>query len=121
MKNKTEKDKLLRLAEILYARLGQIDELVEMIGDSMIPTFKPGSLVALKALPNPELLYWSEYYYIIDSTGQGLVRRVYASEIQNCITLVADHPDQSKYPAISISKNKIKTIFKVKAEIVKHQ
>jgi hypothetical protein len=120
MKNKIAKDKLLQLAELLYAHLGQIDQLVEITGDSMIPVFKPGSLVALKTLLNPELLYWSEYYYIIDSNGQGLVRRVYASEIQNCITLVSDHPDQGKYPAISISWNQIKAIFKVRAEIVKH-
>jgi hypothetical protein len=120
MKNKPEKDKLLRLSELLYDRIGPIDELVEMVGDSMMPTFKPGSLVALKALPNPELLYWSEYYYIIDDNDQSLVRRVYASEIQNCIKLVSDHPDQGTYPPIFISWNQVKAIYKVKAEIVKH-
>ncbi len=120
MKNKPEKDKLLLIAEMLYSHLGQIDQLVEISGDCMCPTFKHGSLVALKTLPNPELLYWSEYYYIIDSNGQGLVRRVYASEIQNCIKLVSDHSDQGKYPAISISWNQINAIYKVRAEIVKH-
>ena len=120
MKNKIEKNKLLQLAELLYAHLGHIDRLVEITGDCMIPAFKPGSLVALKTLPNPELLYWSEYYYIIDKNGQGLVRRVYASKIQKCITLVADHPDQDKHPPISISWNQVKSIYKVKAEIVKH-
>lgn len=120
MKNKSEKGKLLQLAELLYAHLGQIDQLVEITGDSMIPAFKPGSLVALKTLPNPELLYWSEYYYIIDNNGQGLVRRVYASEIQNCIKLVSDHPDQDKFPPMAISWNEITAIYKVRAGIVKH-
>ena len=120
MKNKPEKDKLLQLAELLYGHLGQIDQLVEITGDCMFPTFKAGSLVVLKTLLNPERLYRAEYYYIIDSNGQGIVRRVYASEIQNCIKLVSDYPDQSKYPPISISWSQIKAIYKVKAEIVKH-
>jgi len=120
MKNKPEKNKLLKLAELLYQKLGPIDQLVEITGESMSPTFRHGSLVALCALPNPELLYWSQHYYILDTNGQGLVRRVYASDIQNCIQLVSDHPDQNKYPAFSISWNQIKAIFKVKAEIVKH-
>lgn len=120
MKSKPNKNKLLQLAELLYSHLGKIDQLAEVTGDSMIPSFKPGSLVALTFLYNPELLHWSEYYYIIDTNGQTLIRRVYPSEIQNCILLVSDHPDQNKHPPFSISKNQIRNIFKVRAEIVKH-
>lgn len=120
MKNKLNKNKLLRLAELLYEHLGHFDQLVEVTSDSMVPTFKPGSLIVLTNLPNPDLLHWSQYYYIVDSNGQGMLRRVYASKIQNCISLVSDHPDEGKYPAISISRSQIKAIFKVRGEIVKH-
>ena len=120
MKNKPDKNRLLQLATLLYTHLGQVDKLVEITGESMAPTFRSGSLAVLSAMPNPELLNWSEYYYIIDTNGQGRVRRVYASEIQNCIKLVADHPDQDKYPPVAMNWNQIKAIFKVRAEIVKH-
>jgi len=120
MKNKPEKNKLLQLAELLYQELGPIDQLVEITGESMSPTFNHGSLVALCDLQNPELLYWSQYYYVLDANGQGLVRRVYASDIQNCIKLVSDHPDQIVHPPMSISWSQIKSISKVKAEIVKY-
>ena len=120
MKYKPNKNELLRLAELLYDRIGPIDDMIEIIGDSMIPTFKPGSLAMISKMPYPDILMWSEYYYIVDTNGQGRVRRVYESNIQNCIKLVTDHPDQDKYPPISIGWNAIKAIYIVRAGIVKH-
>jgi len=120
MMKKPEKGELLRLAELLYDRMGPIDDMIEIIGDSMAPTFNPGSLAMISNMPYPDILMWSEYYYIIDTNGQGRVRRVYESKIQNCIKLVSDHPDQDKYPPMAISWNLIKAIYTVRAGIVKH-
>lgn len=119
LNDKPDQDKLLHIAELLYSHVGPIDQLIEITDESMIPTFKPRSLAALNNMLYPDLLVWSEYYYIIDSNDLGLVRRVYASDKPNYIKLVSDHPDQFIYPPIEIYRNQIKAIYKVRAAIVK--
>ena len=109
-----------QILQKLLALLGPADSLVEVWGDSMYPTFKHGSLAVISSLQNPQILNWAEYYYIVDKNGIGNIRRVYASEIQNCIKLLSDNPDQEKYPPIDRHWNHIEAIYKVKAEILKH-
>ena len=109
-----------QILQKLLTLLGPADSIVEVWGDSMYPTFRHGSLVVISSLQNPQILNWAEYYYIVDKNGIGNIRRVYASEIQNCIKLLSDNPDQEKYPPIDRHWNHIEEIYKVKAEILKH-
>ena len=109
-----------KLIENLFSQLGKIDQAVEVYGDSMNPTFKYGSLIAISSLLGPLLITWAECYYVVDKNGLGNVRRVYASTIENSIKLSADNPDQQKYPPINRSWNHIEAIYKVRAEIIKH-
>jgi len=100
--------------------LGEVEGVIEIIGDSMAPTFKNGCRVAIARLKNPMLLDWGEYYFVIDKNWQGAVRRIYPGELENSIQLLADNENQEKFPPITKKWEQIEAIFKIKAGILKH-
>lgn len=100
--------------------LGLIEGLVEVIGDSMAPTFINGCRIVIARMKNDRLLTWGKCYYIIDHNQQGNVRRVYQGETENFIQLVADHSDQHKFPPVQRTWDEIAAIFMVTASINKH-
>jgi phage repressor protein C with HTH and peptisase S24 domain len=85
----------------------------------MEPTFPNGCRVTITRLKNIRSLSSGRYYFIIDTNWQGIVRRVYQDEKDNCIRLVSDSPDQTKYPPIEKSMDQIEAIFLVGASITK--
>jgi hypothetical protein len=97
--------------------LGLVEGVIDVVGDSMSPTFKSGSKVAIVRLQDPTILNWGEYYYIIDKNLQGLVRRVGPDKTDNSIVLMPDNPDTEKYPPIIRRWEQIVAIFKVMANI----
>jgi transcriptional regulator with XRE-family HTH domain len=100
--------------------LGVMEGMIEVVGDSMAPTFINGSRIVIVRLKNNRLLNWGNSYYIMDHNWQGNVRRVYQGQTENHIQLVADHPDQRKFPPLERTWNEIAAIFKIIASINKH-
>jgi phage repressor protein C with HTH and peptisase S24 domain len=98
--------------------IGFVEGVVEVSGESMNPTLKSGDRLAIKQLPDMQLLLWGELYYIIDKNLQGVVKRVY--EFEGGIEMMSDHQDQRRYPPVKRKWNQIEAIFKVKADITKH-
>ena len=107
------------ITETLYLLLGRVDKVIEVSGDSMLPTFKHGTLICITSLPNPKVINWSELYYIVDKNGEGIVRRIYAGENENSIKLLSDNPDQITFAPIIREWDAIDAIYKVKAVIYK--
>jgi len=99
--------------------LGFVEGGIEVIGHSMEPTFFNGCRITITRLSDNQTLNWGQYYYIIDTSWRGIVRRVYQSDKENCIRLVSDNPDQVKYPPIERSPDQIKAILIVGASITK--
>ncbi|MBO9203229.1 MULTISPECIES: LexA family transcriptional regulator [Niastella] len=99
--------------------LGAVEGSIEMIGNSMEPTFCNGCRIAIVRLSDNRSLIPGQYYYVIDTNWQGIVRRVYQGEKENCIRLVADNPDQFKHPPVEKSLEQIAAIFKVSAALIK--
>ncbi|MBO9200228.1 MULTISPECIES: helix-turn-helix transcriptional regulator [Niastella] len=99
--------------------LGTVDGSIEIIGNSMEPTFCNGGRIAISRLSDNRSLIPGQYYYIIDTNWQGIVRRVYPGERGNSILLVADNPDQLKHPPIEKSLDQVAAIFKVGAALIK--
>jgi transcriptional regulator with XRE-family HTH domain len=99
--------------------LGSIDGVIDVQGDSMSPTFKSGSKIAITRLQDPTLLNWGEHYFIIDKNHDCLLKRVGPDKKENSIVLKSDNPDEGKYPPISRRWEQIETIFKVKACITR--
>jgi phage repressor protein C with HTH and peptisase S24 domain len=98
--------------------IGAVEGVVEVTGDSMVPTLKPGDRLAIKQLADIKLLLWGEIYYIVDKNFQGVVRRVY--EMDGGLLLMGDNEDQKKYPPVKRMWNQLEAVFKVKADITKH-
>jgi len=100
--------------------LGEVEGLIEVIGEGMAPTFTNGCRVAISRLKNPEILNWGYYYFIVDKSWRGIVRRIYPGETENTIQLIADNEDQRKFPPITRSLDQIEAIFQVKAGILQY-
>ncbi|OQP44248.1 hypothetical protein A4H97_33385 [Niastella yeongjuensis] len=100
--------------------LGVVDGVVEVNGDSMEPTFSNGYRITITRLTDNWILFSGQYYYIIDTNWQGIIRRVYQGEKDNSIRLVSDNPDQSKFPPMERNLDQIEAIFKVGAAIIKY-
>lgn len=100
--------------------LGAMDGAVEIIDQSMEPTFCDGWHITITRLKNIHNLVWGHYYYIIDVNWHGIIRRVYKSDKKNFIRMVADSADQERYPPIERSLDKIVSFFKISATIIKH-
>jgi hypothetical protein len=99
--------------------LGTVEGSIEIIGNSMEPFFCNGCRIAITRLSEYRSLEPDQYYFIIDINWQGIVRWVYQGEKDNSIRLVADNPDQLRYPPIERSLDQIKAILKVGAAIIK--
>ncbi|MBO9203361.1 MULTISPECIES: XRE family transcriptional regulator [Niastella] len=99
--------------------LGTVEGSIEVIGNSMEPTFYNGSRIAITRLSDIQSLIPGQYYYVIDTNWQGIVRRVYPGEKENSIRLVADNPDQLRHPPIEKGLDHIAAIFKVGAALIK--
>jgi transcriptional regulator with XRE-family HTH domain len=100
--------------------LGMAEGLIEVIGDSMAPTLINGCRIVIARLKNDRLLNWGNCYYIIDHNWQGNVRRVYRGQTGNNIQLIADNPNQLKFPPLERTWDEIAAIFKIIASINKH-
>lgn len=100
--------------------LGNVDGAVEILGQSMEPTFCNSCHITITRLGDSHTLNWGHCYYIIDVNWQGIIRRVYQSDRGNFIRMVADNPDQVRYPPIERGLDKIVAFFKIGAIIIKH-
>jgi phage repressor protein C with HTH and peptisase S24 domain len=97
-----------------------VDGVIEVIGDSMEPTFPNGCRVTISRVNDNLALSWGLYYYIIDANWQGIVRRVYQGDKENSLRLVSENPDQLKYPPIERTMDQVTAIFRVCASIIKY-
>jgi phage repressor protein C with HTH and peptisase S24 domain len=100
--------------------LGHVEGVVEVTGESMEPTLKPGNKVAISRLQDMQILSWGAYYLIIDINLHSTVKRIYQGRAKDTIILVSDNPDQVRFPPIERSMDQINAIFKVVASITKH-
>jgi phage repressor protein C with HTH and peptisase S24 domain len=99
--------------------LGPVEGIIEVTGESMAPTFSNGCRVAIARLHDHRRLYWGQYYYVIDTNWQGIVRRVYEGEREKSIQLVADNPNQAKFPPVQLQWEQVEAVFKIMAVILK--
>ncbi|WP_207511066.1 LexA family transcriptional regulator [Longitalea luteola] len=116
----TDNEPQLIVDRITAPFLGAAEGVVEVVGQSMEPTFVNGCRIVISRLKDYRMLHWGLYYYIIDTNWHGIVRRVYQADGQNSLSLGTDNPDQLKYPPIEISLDQIESIFKVSAAIIKY-
>jgi hypothetical protein len=100
--------------------LSRAEGLIEINTESMEPTFKKGSRIAISRLKDGGELLWGECYYVINKRWQGFVRRLYEGENGTHLRLMSDHPDQQKYPPITLGLDRIEAICRIRAQIISY-
>jgi phage repressor protein C with HTH and peptisase S24 domain len=100
--------------------LGEGEGVIEVLGESMAPTFINGCRIVIVRLNDYRILEWGKCYYIIDNNWQGVVRRIKQGDMPNTIRMVSDNPFQEKYPPIQRQWEQIKAVFRVTASVLRH-
>ena len=87
-----------------------VDFLIEVIGDSMMPRIFPGDIIACSIIRNPQFIQWNKPY-LISSEEQGMiVKRLKKSKENDCFLAVSDNPD---YDPFDIPKTDIQGLARV--------
>jgi phage repressor protein C with HTH and peptisase S24 domain len=94
--------------------IGELEGVVEVTGDDMAPTFRPGTRVAVQRLNDPRIFTPGQFYFIIDRNGQSFVRRMMEGTRDDVI-LKSDN--ERLYPQFKRNWRDIKAVFKIKADI----
>lgn len=88
----------------------QVDFMIEVIGDSMVPRLWPGDIIACSIIHRLNFIQWNKLH-LISSDDQGLiVKRIRKSDDDNCILAVSDNPDYDPFP---IPKDEIRGFARV--------
>lgn len=88
--------------------LGEYDCTISVYGDSMLPTFRSGDVIALRADREANFLRWGEPH-VLDTSDGVILKRIYNGG-DDCIICKSDNPD---YPEFSVPKSSIRHIFRV--------
>ena len=86
-----------------FRHLG-INFMIEVSGDSMIPRFYPGDIIACSIISNPNFIQWNKCH-LIATREQGLIiKRLMPGDAKDCLKAVSDNKD---YPPFDIPKDEI--------------
>ena len=92
------------------------DFLIRIEGDSMMPDYYPGDIVACKIVVMSKLWFqWGEVY-ILDTCQGALIKRILPSDVDNCVKIVSSN---SKYPPFDLEVTEIHHVSLVKGLIRK--
>lgn len=87
-----------------------VDFLIEVVGDSMMPRIFPGDIVACSIIRNPQFIQWNKTY-LISSEEQGMiVKRLKKSNDKDSYLAVSDNLE---YDPFDIPKTDIRGIARV--------
>lgn len=112
VKFKEQPELILGTLEIPF--LGDFDGSIITDNDAMLPTYSQGCVLGLIRLKYLHVLSWGDCYYIVDKELKCYLRRIYPGKNRNAILLIADNPDQKKYPPTTKRWTDLESIFKVK-------
>lgn len=85
----------------------QADFLIRVKGDSMIPRFNGGDIVACKKILDLLYFQWHRIYVVYTKSQGIMIKRIEQSTNKDFITLVSDNPE---YKPFEIPKNDISDI-----------
>lgn len=113
-------DELEIILDKFYApslQLGDVDGAIEMVGDSMNPTYKNGDRLIVSKLEDPHQLDWNATYLIVCTDRQILVKRI-LQNINDPKTVILKSDNQGPDPYPKLWEN-ILAVFKIKGVFVK--
>jgi len=91
-----ERDVLAYYVIPKFCHLG-VDFMIEVIGDSMIPKFYPGDIIACSIINQSRFIQWNKPH-LIATREQGLiVKRIRKSDVKNCLLAISDNHDYDPF------------------------
>jgi hypothetical protein len=90
----------------------QVEGALQILDDSMYPTYKPGSYIAIARLHDWSNIIYGDCYYMIDKSGHGMFRRIFKGNKDDDYRLVADNSSK-RFPSNFRSQQQIEAILRV--------
>lgn len=81
-----------------------VDFMIEVIGDSMIPKFYPGDIIACSTINHSRYIEWNKCHLIATVDRGLIVKRVMPGSDKDCLMAISDNKD---YPPFDIPKDEI--------------
>lgn len=98
-----ERDVLAYYVIPKFRHLG-VDFMIEVVGDSMIPKFYPGDIIACSTINHQRYIEWNKCHLIATRDRGLIVKRIMPCGDEECLTAVSDNKD---YPPFDIPKDEI--------------
>ena len=96
-----------------FRNLG-VDFMIEISGDSMVPRFYPGDIIACSILHNPKFIQWNKSHLLATEEQGLIVKRLMPGDTSDCLQAVSENKE---YPPFFIPKEEIKAIALVVGSI----
>lgn len=83
--------------------ISNIDYLIPIAGDSMMPDYCPGDIVAIKKINEKAFIEWGKVY-VLDTCNGVVIKEVQPSNNEGCVTCISRNTPE-KYKPFEISLN----------------
>ena len=94
-----------------------------VFGDSMYPKFASGEIIAVKAVTNPDIIWWGEPYLVITDESADSMRTIkllhQCEDNHDCVVLRASNPNFKG--DVIIPRESIISLYLVKGKITRSQ
>lgn len=81
-----------------------VDFMIEVVGDSMIPKFYPGDIIACSTINHQRYIEWNKCHLIATQDRGLIIKRIMPCSDDEYLTAVSDNKD---YPPFNIPKDEI--------------
>lgn len=97
--------------------ISNIDYLIPIAGDSMMPSYCPGDVVAIKRVREKAFIEWGKVY-VLDTCNGVVIKEVQPSENEGCITCVSHNlPERYKPFEVSLDPEDFYGMYAVKGTV----
>jgi repressor LexA len=83
------------------------DFLIRLSGDSMLPTYQSGDLIACQRILDATFIQWGRVF-VLDTTQGAICKRVFEGPDEDTLKIVSENAE--KYPPFLISKNEVRSL-----------
>lgn len=87
-----------------------VDFMIEVIGDSMIPKFYPGDIIACSTINHLRFIEWNKCHLIATIDRGLIIKRIMPCDDNDFLTAVSDNKD---YPPFDIPKEEITGVARI--------
>ena len=97
--------------------ISNIDYLIPIAGDSMMPDYCPGDIVAIKRINERAFIEWGKVY-VLDTCNGVVIKEIQPSEDEGCITCVSrNKPEKYRPFEVNLDPEEFYGMYAVKGTV----